>query len=364
MLLLERYIIREIAAPQSAICAVLVAVFAGYSATRLLNDAVNGLLSSHAVVLMVLLRVLIALEVLLPVTLYLGVILGLGRLYADGEITAMEAVGVGRGRIVKSVFLLALPIAALVTGLSLYIRPWAYGKIYALEARAQEEFNFSKVEAGRFYEIGQKLVFFAETVDPVKKRARNVRIWETTPKGREVTFAHEAHQRTVAGEKVLVFNNGYHYRLSLEANRDRIVAFEESVLHPKPVVIPCEYRRKAASTTYLSESTVPEDIAESQWRLSTGPATFLLALLAIPLSRLGPRRSKYGKANVAIILFFIYYNLSLIAKNGVENRVVPPRPGIWWVNLLLAALVMVLFFHSEKKWSWRRRRRSGPDPGK
>jgi lipopolysaccharide export system permease protein len=68
-----------------------------------------------------------------------------------------------------------------------------------------------------------------------------------------------------------------------------------------------------------------------------------MALLAIPLSRVAPRSSsKYGKVTVAITLFFVFYNLSLIAKTMVEKKVVGAIPGIWWVNALLAALIVVL----------------------
>ena len=107
-MILERYIVREISAPLVAICAVLIMIFAGYSAVRFLNDAVNGLLSGETVVALVALKVLIALEVLLPVTLYLAVVLALSRLYADSEITAMEAAGIGHGRIIVPILFLAL----------------------------------------------------------------------------------------------------------------------------------------------------------------------------------------------------------------------------------------------------------------
>ena len=132
-MILERYILREISAPLVAICAVLIMIFAGHSAVRFLNDAVNGLLSGGTVVALVALKVLIALEVLLPVTLYLAIVLALSRLYADSEITAMEAAGICQGRIIIPILFLALLLAVMVTGLSLFARPWAYKKIYELE---------------------------------------------------------------------------------------------------------------------------------------------------------------------------------------------------------------------------------------
>ena len=354
-MILERYIIREILAPLAAIGLVLITIFSGYSAIRFLNDAVNGLLSGQTVAALVLLRALIAFEVLLPVTLYLAIVLALSRLYADGEVTAMESGGIGPGRITRSVLFLALPLAVLVGGLSLYARPWAYEKYYALQTGAKEEFDFAKVEAGRFYELGNDLVFFAEKLDPDRKQAHNVYVWELKPDGREVTFAEKAHQESgsVGGPKFIVFGNGHQYTLDTTTTKlDRFIAFEQSVLRLTPAPMTREYRRKAAPSASLAGATTAEEIAEFQWRLSTGPATVLLALLAIPLSRAAPRSSRYGKATAAIVLFFLYYNFSLIAKTWVEKQVIAPLPGIWWVVLLLALLVLALLLPP-----WRRRSR-------
>jgi lipopolysaccharide export system permease protein len=361
-LILERYIIREILAPLAAIGLVLITIFSGYSATHFLNDAVNGLLSGQTVAVLVLLKVLIALEILLPVTLYLAIVLALSRLYADSEVIAMEASGIGPGRIIKSVFCLALPLALLVGALSHYARPWAYERLYALEAGARkgEEFDFAKVEAGRFYELGEDLVFFAEKLDQDGKQARNVHVWKLKPDGREVTFAETARQESGSGRepKTIMFQNGHHYILNAKTNQDRTLFFTRTVLKLAAGGEAGEYRHKAAPSAILAGSAAPEEIAEFQWRLSTGPATILLALLAIPLSRTAPRRSRYGKATAAIVLFFLYYNLSLIAKTWVEKQVVPPVPGLWWVIFLLGTLVLALVF---LPWL-RRSRKAGYHP--
>jgi lipopolysaccharide export system permease protein len=345
LLILERYIAREITAPLVSVCTVLILIFSGYSAVRFLNDAVNGLLSGETVVVLVALKVLIALEVLIPVTLYLAVVLALSRLHADSEVTAMEAGGIGQGRIITPVLFLALLLALMVAGLSLYARPMAYQEIYALENIGHNEFDIAKVEAGRFYEMGNNLVFFAEELYPDKRQARNIWIWELVREKREVTTAENAYQINGPGDgqKSIVLQNGYHYVLNLETGGDRIIQFQENAVQLKSARnVPAQYRRKAASSGHLAKSSNPKDIAEFQWRLSTALSTVLMALLAIPLSRVAPRRSKYGKVIAAIILFFVFYNLSLIAKTWVEKGVVGAFPGIWWVNALLAALILVL----------------------
>jgi lipopolysaccharide export system permease protein len=104
------------------------------------------------------------------------------------------------------------------------------------------------------------------------------------------------------------------------------------------------YRRKAADTFELMGSSRLEDIAELQWRLSTPLSTVLLALVGVPLSKSNPRRGKYAKLGVAIIIFAIYYQLFVIAKTWVEKAVVTPWLGIWWVPVLLALMAVWLLW--------------------
>lgn len=343
-MILERYIVREICTPLVVVCTVLILIFSGFSSVRFLNDAVNGLLSGGTVATLVSLKVLIALEVLIPVTLYLAIVLALGRLHTDSEITAIESGGISQGKLIASVLFLSIPLAFMITGLSLYARPWAYQKMYDLETRGENEFDISKVEEGRFYELGRNLVFFAEKLDPDRKQARNVWVWEFGEDKRRVTSAQGAVQTiTPQGHKAIVFQDGSHYAMNLARGTDHFVTFGSTILHlAPPHMPPAKYRRKAASTGHLLGSRQPADIAELQWRFSTGISTVLMALLAIPLSRIAPRRGKYGKVMAAIVLFFVLYNLSLIAKTWVEKEVVGAVPGIWWVTLLNVCLVAVL----------------------
>ena len=103
-------------------------------------------------------------------------------------------------------------------------------------------------------------------------------------------------------------------------------------------------RVKSATTASLARSDDSEEIAEFQWRLSTPLATVLLAMLGVPLSRSSPRRGKYAKVTLAVVIFAVYYNLSALAKKWVEKGVLDTIPGIWWVQLLLAGLLLALLW--------------------
>jgi len=345
-LLINRYLKREILTPLVAICATLVIIFAGYSITRYLPDATNGLMTGKTVMVMVFLKIIIALEVLVPITLFLSVVTVLGRLHAESEIIAMQASGIGESTLIRAVLYLSVVVALLVAGLSLYARPWAYEKSYWLKADAKANFDFSRLRPGRFHEIGQSnLVVFLEGLDEENRRAEGVFIQQRDGETSKVTHAKEAWQEVdkISGEKSIVLRSGYHYELGADNSRSRLFHFQDFRLPLVPREIDSiGYRRKAASTMSLAVSSEPEDRAEFQWRMSTGVAAILLGLLGIPLGRTAPRRGKSAKVFAAVIIFAIFYNMTAVAKTWVEQELVGWFPGVWWPHMLLAVLVAVL----------------------
>jgi len=358
-LIIDRYIMREIVKPTVTICVVLIFIFGCYTATRYLADAVSGQLPGTTVFFFILLKITIALEVLLPTTLYLSVVIALGRMYKDSEMTALSACGVSRTRVLRPVFLVSLVIAVIVSCLSLYIRPWAYSQFFLLRSRAKANFDLTRMKGGTFYEIEDGArVIFAERVDQQKDRAKRVFIRTERDDNLQVIYAEKANQvrEPSTGKQIIVFTNGYLYEFSRHGGKGRIIQFEQSAmpLEPNGEIKP-EYRIKAASTGSLAFSDNSEKIAELQWRLSTPLATILLALIAVPLSRSSPRRGKYAKVMTAVVIFALYYNLSAIVKKWVERGVLDTLPGIWWVQLLLAGLLLLLLWQPPLVFRWRQR---------
>lgn len=347
-MIIDRYIIREIIKPTVAVCGILVFIFGCYLATRFLVDALSGQLPGTTVLFLILLRIAIALEVLLPTTLYLSVVVALGRLYKDSEMTAFFACGVSMGRVVRPVFYAAVAIAMIVASLSVFIRPWAYTQYYRLKASAEANFDLTRMNDGTFYETENGVrVIYAQEVDHQKNEAERVFIRTKRDDTLQVISARQANQSMdpESGIQILVFTDGYLYEFSRAGEEGRILQFEQSAMPLEPKEnLRLKYRVKAASTGSLAGSDNSEEIAEFQWRLSTPLATVLLALIGVPLSRSSPRQGKYAKVTTAVVIFAIYYNLSALAKKWVERGVLEAIPGIWWVQLLLAGLLLVLLW--------------------
>ncbi len=358
-MIIDRYIIREIVKPTVTICTVLVLIFGCYISTRYGEDAVHGLLPGSSVLQLILLRIVIALEVLLPTTIYLSVVIALGRLSRDAELIAMFACGISMTRVVKSVFLVSIIGGLIVACLSLYIRPWAWNQFFRIKTEAEMNFDLTRMKGGNFYETsGGERVIFADKVDTQKNLAKQVFIQTKKENSLQIISATLANQYMdeASGKPTLVFQEGHLYEFARPGEKGLILEFESSAMYLVPKdVIQHEYKVKAVATKTLLHSKSLEEIAELQWRLTAPLSTLLLAFLAIPLSRSSPRQGKYVKAPLAILIFAVYYNFSALTKKWVSQGVIETFPGIWWGQLLLAALIVLLFWPPLFLLFWRKR---------
>lgn len=349
-MIIRRYIISEIIKPASNILILMLAIFTSYTAINYLTDAVGGMMSPARIGTLIGLRIGMALEILLPTTLYLSVIIALGRLYKDSEMTALAACGLGTGGIVWPVFLLSIPVALMAGGASLYIRSAAYTQIYELRSKAVAEFAINQLESDRFLEFANgRYTFFSEDIDRKRGIAHKIFLHEKKGDVWQVIQAEEMIDggRNSLGYPVMILRNGYVVEFQASGKKGNIIHFEQAHY---PIVADSSksgrYRRKAASTSHLLQSDRLEDVAELQWRLSTPLSTILLALLGIPLSRTNPRKGKFAKLGLALIIFAVYYQLFVIAKTQVENGAISPMIGIWWVPGLLTVLVLFLLWRT------------------
>jgi len=353
MRIIDRYFLREIIKPWLGISIILLGIFMSFIALKFLADAASGLLPGRIILDLIGLRLIVSLEFLVPTTLFFSVMFAFGRLYADSEMTALFACGVGLNRVIKVVFSLSLVVAGLVAVLSLCVRPWAFNAFYRLRDQAMAEFDLSKLDGGNFYQIPlENRIFFADVVDHDRKRATGVFVETKRGSMLQVISAKELYQRQDEGGRkpVLVFLDGHLYEFPQgnqgndeETQKGNIVGFRESTLSLEgKEVAPVKYIVRAADSARLALSSDPPDVAEWQGRLAAPFSSVLLALLAVPLSRSAPRQGRYARIVPGVAIFALYFNVSALARSWVERGVVPVVPGIWWVTALLAGLVLVL----------------------
>ena len=345
-LIIGRYLVRALSRPLLATLGILVALFASYSATGFLSDAVEGLLPAGAIAEMIGLKLLISLEVLIPASLYLSVMLSFARLYGESEFVAMFALRMTPGTMMRAVLALSACLALAVAGLSLVVRPWAYQRLHAISDQAAILLDVDAMVAGSFYvgRHGARVVYLGRR-DGAGSPARDVFVRIRRHDRTEIISARDATEVARAGAdggSEVWLRDAHIYEIDRDGGRpDEVVEARGLAVNPEfRDADPPGYSAVAASTAHLVASRSAEDIAELQWRLSTPLSTLLLGLMGIPLSRVQPRQGRHSRLGVAFFVYFGYYLLCTSARTWVQHGAIGRFPGIWWAPLLLTLFLL------------------------
>ena len=332
--------------PLGIILAILLALFASYSASGFLSDAVDGLLPVGSIAELIGLKVLISLEVLIPASLYISVMLSFARLYSESEFAAMFALRLTPATMMRAVLTLSAYLALVVGVLSLIVRPWAYERLHELSSRAGTLLDVNAMEPGSFYvgRDGTRVIFLAHRDGP-DAPARDVFVKLRHSDRTEIIHARDAYKVARTGsdrDPEVYMSDAYVYEIDREGGQpDQAVHANGLTVFPQGRDSePPGYSAVAASSVHLAASGSAEDTAELQWRLSTPLSTLLLGMLGIPLSRTRPRQGKYSRFGTALVVYFGYYLLCTSARTWVQHGVMPRFPGIWWAPGLLALLLL------------------------
>ncbi|MCY3794905.1 MAG: LPS export ABC transporter permease LptF [Gammaproteobacteria bacterium] len=339
-MIVDRYLARETTKPFALTALFLVGVFIAYSLTRFLTEANDGLLDGSAILMLTGLKAIIALEVLLPIALYIGLIVALGRLYSDWEMIGLRAGGFSEYRILVPVVSMAAAVAIFVAATSLWVRPWAYQSLYALEADATATAELDDLPPGRFHIHGEaeRMVFIDER-DAASWELRGVFVRSSRGGTLEVISAARGQLTTFARSDahLLALLQAFIYKqapVQGPTGRDLAGRFEAfQIWAPAVTPDPPGYRPKAQPTRALSASARNEDRAEAQWRSSTAVSTLLLALVAVPLSRTQPRRGRYARVLLAVMIYVLYFNFIGVVRSEVEQG---SLTHLWWAPGALA----------------------------
>ncbi len=354
---IDRYLSREIFQTLVGVILVLLLIFLSNRLVRYLADAAAGQLPADVIFTLVALKTVKYLILLLPLGLYLSVLLVLGRLYRDSEMTALAACGVGTMRLYRPVLLLALPLALAQGIFSLQIVPWADGQETRIIGRAQEQMDISAVSPGRFREgpqgVNGRRVIYVQSVS-AGGQLHDVFI-QVRENGESVLLSaargHVEHDPRT-GNRYLVLEDGYRYHGVPGSAGFRILHFaRHGILLRAGDEAHGQVKLNAVPTASLWGSSAPPEQAELQWRLSIPVATLSLALLALPLGRVKPRKSNYGRLLIAVVVYVIYFNLLALAQTWTEKGQIPAMLGLWWVHALMFALVAVLLVR-QNGWAW------------
>ena len=358
---IDRYLLREVTLSFSATVSVLLAMVLSYRLARFLSQATQGLLAQEAIWTLLGLQAVRFLVILIPLASLLAIMLALGRLYRDSEMTALAACGFGPKEIYRPLLWFSLPMAGVMTALSLYLVPQSQDLHYQLRDQARKEAELTIFSPGTFREInyGQHVVYIGSLRES-GQAIQHVFVRSLLPGGFAVTTAERGRQRidTELGVRYLILENGYRYQQQARAERPEqndydSVRFETLTLRLDSTPIESAQRpRETLPTRELLNSNDPRLRAELQQRLSGPLSLLLITLLAPLLAHANPREGRYGRVVAALLIYTIYVNLLGVGEAWLERDRLWPELGLWWVHGIMSLLALVLWWRLYPL-SWR-----------
>jgi lipopolysaccharide export system permease protein len=346
---IERYVAGQLLRPILGVFGVVLVIVLAFYFSRYLADAVVERLSLQTVAQLAGLKLGLFFDVLLPGAMFLGIVIGLGRLQSGYEITAMAASGIGRGAVVRAVLLIALAGMILVAVLSHVFRPWAYEFLYRIESEMAVQIDLDRVEPGRF-EIGdEQWMIFAGARDGAA--LRDVLVHQRLPGYRNTLRAERLEQRQLPdGTIALDFSGGVRfYRLEQDGDADLVNRSERLtvLLDPPP---PAERNRirRALPFGRLLNGAGPLEWGELQWRTLMPLSVVILAITALLLARINPRRGQASKLISASLVVALYFSILGMLADRVDSGALPIWPGLFWLPLVMLPLLGLRLW---RQWS-------------
>lgn len=338
-MIIERYISKEITTSLFGISLVLLLLVVGNRFILILREAVSSGVGAQFIFSILYLDTIYQLVYLIPFSLYLATLLALGRLYKDSEMSALAACGVGYRQVVKAAVLVGSVCAAVVSVLALLISSWAVSESHKLQQISKQQSDVQAFKSGEFRASNNgRNVVYIETVDAENSRLHSI-FAHGESKGESYTiYADNGYQYrdTDTDQRYLVMQNGRRYTGKIGNADYQVIEFKRYTLRvDKELVISKQYNLTGRPTEFLIGSDNLNEIAELHWRLGLPIATFLLGLMAIPLSRANPRQGRYSKLFVAILIFAAYVNLLGIGRVWMAKGIMPVEAGLWWVHALV-----------------------------
>jgi lipopolysaccharide export system permease protein len=365
-LIVFRYLSRELLLTSSAVSAVLLVIIMSGRFIKYLAQAAEGRLDHTVLFLIMGFKLPSFLQLILPLGLFLGVLLAYGRLYLDSEMTVLSSAGMSQQRLAGYTLVSATGVAFLVAWMSLGLAPQGSTEVARILNQQAAMTEFDTLEAGRFQSIRKgSRVTYTERISADRSQLSGVFISEKRlskagdkQAGITVLVAEQGHQEIQAdGSRYLVLQNGYRYDGNPGQADYRKIQYETyGVLLPKPEVSEEVGEREAVPTRDLFTSSTPVHRAELQWRLSLPLLVFVVALLAVPLSRVNPRQGRFLKLLPAVLIYMTYLALLVAARGALDKGKIPEWFGLWGVHGLFLGLGLLLLYWEPLRLKWAARR--------
>lgn len=339
-MIIVRYLIRETVKTQLAVLFVLFLVFFSQKFIRVLANATEGSIPGSEVLTLVGLYMPSMAMLMLPLSLFIGILITFGRLYAESEITVMNATGMGNKFLIQAALSLALLTGSVAAFNALWLTPFANNKELKVMEKLEADTGLELLVKGQIQSTpnGEAVVFINDITEN-GHRLHQVFIAQPTLVGTmrpNVVVAVDGEVTELPdGKQVLSLNQGTRYEGVPTLLDYSVTEYENyQVLIGQRKVRQKNRDWDAVPTVDLWGETSLRARAELQWRLSLVLCIPLMTMIVLPLSEVNPRQGRFAKLFPAVLIYLAYFLAVSAAKSAVEEGKLAPEIGLWSVNVI------------------------------
>ena len=347
-MLYRRALLQELSLSSGASLIILIAIALVTLFIRLLGEAARGEIANETVFAYLGFSLLHFLPVLLSVALFIGAILTLMRFWRDSEMAIWFSSGLSLNHWIRPMLMFAVPMAFILALLTNGILPWAGNKKDVYKAELLSRDDASLVVPGIFAESqGGERVFFVESLNPLTGTVRNV-FMQSKDSGKlgVVVAAEGAQKKLDDGTRFLVLSKGRRYEGEPGQSEYRIIHFDRYWIRLDPVEVKAREREqniRQQSTPDLWKSAEADARGELAGRFNPPLSILVLALLAIPLSYVNNRAKRSYGLITALLVFFIYHNLTSVTQTWIAHGQLGLAEGMLLAHLPAVAALAAFY---------------------
>src|SRR5271157_3019936 len=365
MRILTRYILREVVSHALIGAAVFTFVLFTRDLGRILELVVRNSAPLPSVAEIFFFTVPVALTYTIPIGVLVGILIGLSRLAADSEVTAMRASGLGVWTFLRVISIFVVVAWLLALGNSVYLAPRSLAALGQLENNLKSSQVSFEVQPRVFYEGFPKIILYVQDVKAMSGGA----LWKgvfladlTDPSAPRISLAREG-LLVSQGPDTLdlhLTNGSTHESDPKNPDQYQISTFDTTDI---PIQIPAAQSQQNEPAT-LSETKVSDllrnartaDPNTRRWtliefhrRFALPTACLVLAMVGIPLGLSSKKGGKSSGFVLTILLVFLYYFVSLIGVSFARQGRVSPAAGVWLADLAFLVGGAFLLWQSERR---------------
>ncbi|MFB3814092.1 MAG: LptF/LptG family permease [Terriglobales bacterium] len=349
MRILTRYILREVLSHALIGAAIFTFLFFMADLERVLEVVVRNSAPLPSVLEVFADTLPKTLTFTIPMAVLVGILIGLSRLAADSEITAMRSTGMGAWSFVRIIGIFVLVACGLAFLNNLVLGPRASAALARLQERLKASQASFEIQPRVFYEDFPNYVLYVQDASTGDGAA----LWKgmfladiSTPGAPKITLAREAvvisdgsdrlrlHLRS-GSQHETVAKGPEQYSISTFSDSDIFLPLPPAAAQRSDTAAPASQLSNTALLQQAKTKSGPEAasyLIEFHRRLAMAAAGFVFALVGIPLGLSSKKGGKSTGFVLTIALVFLYYLLLLTGMSLARQGKMPPGTAIWLAN--------------------------------